>query len=101
MATTYFTLFDKNYAARGLAMIESLRRVSSAPISVLVLALDEDAYRISKPFADEILRVEDIGDIEFLAARTNRSHEEFCWTCAPALSHYMVSRTRPGDFAVY
>ena len=101
MTTHFFTVFDKNYAARGLVMLDSLRRVSRQPIRTIVLALDEDARRVTAGHADEILRIEDLADSEFLAAKATRSHEEFCWTCAPVLSHYMSARTPPGDFAVY
>jgi hypothetical protein len=101
MATTYFTVFDKNYAARGLAMIESLRQHSASDIRVAVLALDEDALRVSRHIADEVLRVEDVGDAEFVAAKANRSYEEFCWTCAPILSHFMVCRAQLGNLVAY
>jgi hypothetical protein len=101
MTIHFFTVFDKNYAARGLVMLDSLRRVSRHPIRTIVLALDDDAYRVAGSLADEALRIEDLADADFLAAKSTRSHEEFCWTCAPVLSHYMLKRTPPGDFAVY
>jgi hypothetical protein len=101
MTIHFFTVFDRNYAARGLVMLDSLRRVSRRPIRTVVLALDEDAYRVAGGHADEVLRIEDLADTDFLAVKSTRSHEEFCWTCAPVLSHYMLKRTPPGDFAVY
>ena len=101
MPTHYFTVFDKNYAARGLAMIESLRRVSHGDIRVVVLGLDEDACRVSQPLADEVLRIEDLGDAEFLAAKANRSYEEFCWTCAPVLSDFVVRHANAGELVAY
>lgn len=101
MTIHFFTVFDKNYAARGLVMLDSLRRVSRRPIRTVVLALDEDAYRVAGSHADEVLRIEDLADADFLAAKSTRSHEEFCWTCAPVLSRYMLGRTPPGDFAAY
>lgn len=101
MTYTFFTVFDKNYAARGLTMIESLRRCSSDNIRVTVLALDEEAGRVSQGLADLVLRVEDVGDAEFVAAKTDRSYEEFCWTCAPLLSNYMVQQGNVGDIVAY
>jgi hypothetical protein len=101
MTVHFFTVFDKNYAPRGLVMLDSLRRVSRRPVRTVVLALDEDAYRVAGSRADEVLRIEDLADADFLAAKSTRSHEEFCWTCAPVLSHYMLKRTAPGDFAAY
>ena len=102
MVVHFFTVFDRNYAARGLVMLDSLRRASgSTQIRTVVLALDEDAYRVAAGYTDNVLRIEDLGDHEFLAARETRSHEEFCWTSAPALSNFMVQNGAVGDFVVY
>ena len=101
MTIHFFTVFDKNYAARGLVMLESLRRVSRQQIRTVVLALDEDAYRVTGGCADEVLRIEDLADADFLAAKSTRTHEEFCWTSAPVLSYFMLRRTSPGDSVAY
>lgn len=101
MTQTYFTVFDKNYAARGLVMIESLRRVSCGDLRVVVLALDDDANRVSRECADDVLSIDDIGDMEFVEARANRSYEEFCWTCAPVLSNFLLQRSTVGDYIAY
>ena len=96
----YFTAFDRNYAARGLVMLESLRSVAGE-ITTTVLALDEDTFRAVQGHCDHTLRVTDLGDPQFEAAQSNRSHEEFCWTCAPILSAFMIRRSKPGDIVVY
>ena len=66
-----------------------------------MLALDEDAYRVAGDHADEVLRIENLADADFIVAKSTRSHEEFCWTCAPVLSHFMLKRIPAGDFAAY
>jgi hypothetical protein len=96
----YFTVFDRNYAARGLLMLDSLRRVSPQA-QTTVLALDDDAFRAATGHCDDVLRVQDLGDSQFEAAQANRSHEEFCWTCAPILSDFMLRRSEPGSIVVY
>src|SRR3954466_13027539 len=101
MKTRYFTVFDKNYAARGLLMLESLCRVSPARPDITVLALDEDTARAVQGLATVVLRPGDLKDAEFLAARDNRSYPEFCWTAASVLSAFMVSRAEAGDLAIY
>jgi hypothetical protein len=48
MPVRYFTVFDKHYAARGLVMLESLRRASAGAFSAYyILALDDDAHRVA------------------------------------------------------
>ncbi|MBY5763647.1 hypothetical protein HFO06_11160 [Rhizobium leguminosarum] len=101
MGTTYFTVYDKNYAARGLTMLESLVGNCHGKPRTVVLALDDDAYRVSLGKADAILRPEDLGDDDFIAAKATRSHEEFCWTCAPVLSDYILRTSKSGSLIAY
>jgi hypothetical protein len=101
MTTYFFTLFDRNYAARGLVMLDSLRKHSASKSKTVVLALDDDAYRVAQGHADEVLRVDDLKDAKYLEIRTTRSHPEFCWTSAAVLADYMVNRGKAGDLAVY
>jgi hypothetical protein len=101
MKIHFFTVFDRNYAARGLVMLESLRKASQQDVTTRVLALDDDAYRVASGVADIVMRVEDLGDGEFASLQGTRSHEEFCWTCAPVMSSFMVRTAAVGDFVVY
>lgn len=96
----YFTVFDRNYAARGLLMLDSLRR-ASPQARTTVLALDDDAARAAIGHCDDVLRIQDLGDLQLEAAQSNRSHEEFCWTCAPVLSDFMVRRSELGSIVIY
>lgn len=66
-----------------------------------VLALDDDAASAAIGHCDDILRIQDLGDLQFEAAQSNRSHEEFCWTCASILSDFMVRRSEPGSIVIY
>src|SRR3954452_2059694 len=100
MKIHFFTVFDRNYAARGLVMLESLRKASQQDITTRVLALDDDAYRVASGVADIVMRVEDLGDGEVASLQGTRSHEEFCWTCAPVMSSFMVRTAAVDDFVV-
>ena len=82
-------------------MLDSLRRASTKPIQTYVLALDEEAHRVALGNATTVMAIEDLRDEEFLNARKNRSHEEFCWTCAPVLSSFILQNKPVGEFAVY
>ena len=104
MTTRFCTLFDVNYAARGLVMLESLARHHPQPFEVYVLALDEGAHRLAQQLgrgAWRVLAIADLGDDELMALQGVRPHREFCWTCTPALSDYLVRTGAAGDDVCY
>lgn len=84
----YFTLADKNYVARAVAMIESLKRHSSKRIEVFFLALDEEAYNAMAGLRLEGVTVGrkwnvDLGD---------HTWQEYCWLQASQLCEAQVGR---------
>lgn len=104
MTTRFCTLFDVNYAARGLVMLESLARHHPQPFEVYVLALDEGAHRLAQQLgrgAWRVLAIADLGDDELMALQGVRPHREFCWTCTPAFLHRMVQTAADGDVVCY
>src|SRR5581483_1408730 len=80
----FCTLFDRNYASRGLVLYRSLKRYCGADFQLTVLCMDEEV-RMALSALDlpqvRLWRVEDIGDAELLAVRDVRPMREFCWTC--------------------
>jgi putative methyltransferase (TIGR04325 family) len=104
MAVRFCTLFDQRYATRGLVMLDSLERFRRPQDEVVVLAMDEPTRRLLESFGGgrwRIVNLEALTDDELLAAQSTRPHAEFCWTCTPALSNWMVSNSSEGDVVVY
>lgn len=104
MTVRYCTLFDRRYATRGLVMLESLDRYRQPGDEVTVLSLDEQSRALVERVGDgrwRAVAVEDLGDDELRALRATRPVREFCWTCTPALSAWMVRKTYEGDTVVY
>ncbi|HKI99147.1 MAG TPA: hypothetical protein VKB51_11795 [bacterium] len=100
----FCTLFDMRYATRALAMLESLEAHCRVPKAVTILALDDQVplllARLGRP-EWRVLRVADLQDEELSALEQTRPRREFCWTCAPALSHHMVHTADTGDTVIY
>src|SRR6185312_11160403 len=95
----FCTLFDRNYATRGLALYHSLEKHCAADFTATILCLDEETRdflaKMALPRA-VLLLAEDLGDPELLAVRKVRGRREFCWTCTAPLLRYMLKKAEPG-----
>jgi len=100
----FCTLFDRNYASRGLALYRSLRRHCGQDFQLTVLCMDEQV-RAALAALDlpgmRLWRVEDIGDEELLALRGVRPVREFCWTCPGPLMLALLAEQGPGSVVAY
>ncbi|MBP7579461.1 MAG: FkbM family methyltransferase [Vogesella sp.] len=86
----YCTYFDRNYLSRAVAMMTSLRRHSSVPLTIIAVCHDELSRLILEQLAlpDVIaLGVHDIEvrDEELLRAKVGRSAVEYYWTLTPTI----------------
>lgn len=92
----YCTLFDRNYAARGLALHRSLLR-HCGEFTLHILCLDaptRDALAaLSLPRVELLdLDVLESADAALRDARADRSPLEFYFTCKPALLGHLLHR---------
>lgn len=83
----YATLFDSRYLPQGLVLYESLKKHSSEPFLLHILAMNSTCeltlHDLDLPFAE----VESLDEFEkyvhgMAEARANRTWQEYCWTCA-------------------
>jgi hypothetical protein len=104
MTIHFCTLFDMRYAARGLAMLESLEAHYRGDKTVTILAMDDTTpsmvAKLGRP-GWKAISVDQLGDAELFEVRKSRPHREFCWTSAPALVRQMVESYRDNDTVVY
>lgn len=87
MQYNYCTLFDFRYLSRGLALYRSLVRHSKA-FHLYILAMDDRAQEFltnAKLPGVTVIRLTDIETPDLLGAKSNRTWQEFCWTCTPAI----------------
>lgn len=82
---TYCTLFDFNYAAKGIALINSLIRKADPDFRLHVLALDNKTAHCVRKLMDIRIVVHTLEEVMtpvLQTAKGNRTHQEFCWTLA-------------------
>lgn len=94
----YATLFDSNYLPKGLALYESLKRHSSEPFKLYVLPLDQATHETLRNL--NLLNVELVDRDDFERTmrwqphgeglKENRTHAEYCWTCASNLVEQLL-----------
>ena len=92
--TNFCTLFDSNYLARGLAMLDSLERKSS-PFHLYVLAFDELCRSYLEKVNLQNLTViskDEFEDPQLLQVKPGRTNAEYCWTCTPSLILYCIEK---------
>jgi hypothetical protein len=100
----FCTLFDLNYAARGLVLYRSLERQCGQDFTLTILCIDDLTYRtVGRLGLDRarLVRVEDLEDAGLNGVRRNRGRREFCWTCPSALMLWLLNRTADGGIVSY
>jgi len=90
----FCTLFDSNYASKGIALYLSIQRYTSDFV-LYVMGLDRECQEILTACGFKNLVVECLDDImspELEEAKGNRSRAEFCWTCGPYITDYFLNK---------
>lgn len=94
MHELYFcTLFDSNYFAKGLLTIYSLLNVCPEA-KVYVLAMDNltcDLLNREGLSQVHVVPLSEFESPDLLAAKSNRSAAEYCWTCGSAFVYYCIT----------
>ena len=89
----FCTLYNSNYAAKGLAMYESLCRVCPE-FHMYVFAFDDvlaDALkRMSLPHVT-VVTLTEFEDEELLRVKPTRTAGEYCWTCSSSTIYYCLT----------
>lgn len=90
----FCTLFDSKYIDKGIALYQSLEKVSNH-FKLYVFAFDEIAYRILVDLAYEhmiVISLEEFETEEMLLVKKERSSAEYCWTCTPITIEYVLEK---------
>ena len=90
----YCTLFNLNYAAKGLSLHASLLRHSSEPFTLHILAMDEATFWLLSELKLESVNVIPLHNFEsamnMRAVKASRSLLEYFWTAASNLMEFLL-----------
>lgn len=89
----FCTLYNSNYAARGLAMYWSLRR-ACPEFNLYVFAFDDVLAATLKKMAlpnMTVITLAEFEDEELLCVKPTRTAVEYCWTCSSSTIYYCLT----------
>ncbi len=90
----FCTLFDSNYANKGIALYLSLEQQTDDFV-LYVMGMDRKCQDILNAIGFKHMIVECIDDVdspELAEAKSNRSRAEFCWTCGSFFTDYFLHK---------
>ena len=90
----FCTLFDSNYASKGIALYLSLEQQTDNFV-LYVMGMDRKCQEILNAIGFKHMIVECIDDVnspELTEAKNNRSRAEFCWTCGSFFTDYFLHK---------
>lgn len=90
----FCTLFDSNYASKGIALYLSLEQQTSDFV-LYVMGMDRKCQEILSAIGFKHMIVECIDDVDspkLAEAKNNRSRAEFCWTCGSFFTDYFLHK---------
>lgn len=90
----FCTLFDSNYASKGIALYLSLEQQTDDFV-LYVMGMDRKCQEILSAIGFKHMIVECIDDVnspELAEAKSNRSRAEFCWTCGSFFTDYFLHK---------
>ena len=95
----FCTLFDSNYASKGIALYLSLER-QTEDFVLYVMGMDRKCQEILNRCGFKHMVVEckdDVDSPELAKAEGNRSRAEFCWTCGAFFTDYFLHKYKLPD----
>lgn len=90
----FCTLFDSYYLDKGIALYQSLEKVSN-DFQLYIFCFDDRSHEILKDMKLERATILHHSDIEketekLLELKKERSKAEYCWTCTPVIIEYVL-----------
>ena len=101
MTTVLCTLYNSLYLDKGLVLYDSLCECAK-DFKLYVLCMDDKCYEVLTDLKQEHhipIRLSDFeaGDEALLAAKSNRSMGEYCWTCSSSFIRYILKHFNEGS----
>ena len=88
----YCTILTKSRVYQGLALLDSLKKVTSESFQLYILCIEIETFQLLKKFNDSsvVLISENILEEEVIELKKQRKTHEYCWTLKPILIEYLL-----------
>lgn len=99
----YVTLFDSNYLTRGLVLYRSLVRLAQ-DFHLWIICFDDLAYEILNQLNlayVTLVSSQEFEDPELLKIKSERTRQEYCWSCTPSTLYYVFNHAPEVDQLTY
>jgi len=103
MTYNFCTFFDRNYLYKGLALYYSLLEHCSE-FNLWIVCFDDISFSVLQKMNlknVKLISMEEFEDEELLSIKDTRSATEYCWTCTPSVSLYILNKERSLDHIAY
>ncbi len=90
----FCTLFNSGYLDKGIVMFQSLKRVTDN-FKLYVVAFDNKCCEVLQKYrCDQLIPISlhEFEDERLLEAKSNRTEQEYCWTCSCHAIKYVIER---------
>jgi hypothetical protein len=94
MRLNFTTLFNINYAAKGLALYDSLLKTCPS-FHLYIFAFDDVTYKVltERNISNAtIIALDDFENAMLLRVKKERSVAEYCWTCTSSAIKYCIEK---------
>ena len=99
----YVTLFDSNYLSRGLVLYRSLAQHVN-DFHLWIICFDDLAYELLHKLALKnvtLVALQQFEDPDLLHIKSERTRQEYCWTCTPSTILYVLNNYQYVDAVTY
>lgn len=104
MKYNFYTVFDKNFLAKGLVLYDSIKRHGPTEFRYFVLCLDAESYEIMHKLdlpSVVLFSLDDIEDDELREAKKTRTTSEYSWTLKPSIALFILKNYPDTETLMY
>lgn len=92
MKYNFYTIFDREFLAKGLVLYDSVTKHCPKNFNFFILCLDDTVYEILKKMnlpSVILLTLNDVENTELKEVRKKRTTREYSWTLKPSVANYI------------
>ena len=106
MTRTFCTLFDVNYALRGLVLYRSLHAACPGGMTLWIFCMDRAGYEVLRRLDLESVVLVPLEELEsadraLAEVKPSRTQIEYCWTATPSICAHVLKHDQEATAVTY